>query len=81
MSKRRYYGLFSCDEWKSHSSMNLIGVFTLTKLRKLVKERVKKGDFEFGGERITEIDNMDFDSIDTMLTYGYIIELGINEEL
>lgn len=77
--KRQYYVLFTCDEWKSYASMSLVGVFTLTKLRKVVKRRIKKGDFEYGRD-IKEIDEIDGNEIDKLLTYGFIQSIELNEE-
>ena len=42
---RGYYALFSCDDWKSHSSFVLIGVFNQTELKKQVRKRVKNETF------------------------------------
>lgn len=78
--KRDYYVLSSCDEWKSYSSMKLVGVFTLKELKKVVKRKVKEGYFEFGRRNIMEIDNMDGSEIDSMITYGSITRINLNEE-
>ncbi len=76
--KRKYYELFSCDEWKSHASMSLVGVFNFTKLKRIIKDRVKKDKFEFGRD-IKEIDKMTWHEIEVALAYGYIQELELNE--
>ncbi len=79
--KNKYYALFSCDQWKSHSSMSLIGVFTLLKLRSAIRKRIKSKNFSFDGYDIKEIKNMSIHDLDIALQYGSIIELSINETL
>lgn len=78
--KRLHYILFSCDQWKSHSSKSLIGVFTAKELIRISKRKVKNGDFEFGQD-IKEIEAMSVQDINTALTYGHIEECQINEIL
>lgn len=78
--KRKYYALFSCNEWKERASMDLIGVFTENKIRQIIRKKIKKNDFEYGAD-IKEIQTGDIDHIDTLLKYGFIQELNINEEL
>lgn len=77
---RKYCALFSCDEWKSRDSMRLLGVFTLPKLKTLIRKKIKSGDFEFGRDT-KEIKEMFAHDLDIALTYGHIQELSINEEL
>lgn len=78
--KRKYYALFNCDEWKSTSSMSFVGVFNFKKLINLIKKRVRNGDYEFDNE-IKEIETMEWDEIETLLEYGHIQEVSINEVL
>lgn len=77
---REYYILFNCDEWKGYSSMRLVGVFNRTQLIKILKRRIKKGEYEFGRD-IKEIDNLSIQEIDASLVYGYIQETRLNEIL
>lgn len=77
--KREYYVLFSCDEWKSTSSMEFIGVFCEGKLRKILKKKIKKNEFELELD-IEQLDKGDIYTIDNCLTYGYIKKIYLNEE-
>jgi hypothetical protein len=77
--KRKYYVLLKCNEWKEYSSMRIVGVFTWKGLIKVIKKRVKAGDFEF--DNIKKIDQMIVNEIDNFLKYGHIIEVEINEEV
>ena len=77
---REYYALFSCNEWKNHSSMNLIGIFNGTQLLKVIKRRIKKGEFKFGRD-FKDLDVLDVHEIDSSLEYGFIQSLSLNEEI
>lgn len=78
--KREYFVLFTCDEWKGYSSMRLVGVFNLTKLRKVVKKMIKSDDFSCDGYDIKDIDVLGGSDINNMITYGFIQPIGLNEE-
>lgn len=79
--KKEYYVLFSCDKWKSYSSMRLMGVFSITELRKVVKKIIEKGDFEYEKSDVKEINKMTGSDISRVLKYGYVETVGLNEEL
>ncbi|WP_279145939.1 MULTISPECIES: hypothetical protein [Clostridium] len=74
-----YYALFSCDAWKSCSSMRLIGVFTLEKLKTVIKEKIKEKDFYFAC--LEKIDDIDISEINNSLAFGYIKKIKIDEEI
>jgi hypothetical protein len=78
--KRQYYALFSCDEWKSHSSYGFRGVFTLSKLKTQVRKGIRNKTFEYNGS-IRDIENMSVEEIHNQVTYLSITTLSINEEL
>lgn len=75
---REYYVLSSCDQWKSFSSMNFLGVFSRSELIKTIKRKVKKEDFNFHRE-LKELKNMTIRDIDSSLVYGYIQPIHLNE--
>ncbi len=76
-----YYALFSCNEWKDYASMRLIGVFTRAELNKQIREKIQKGDMEFDDDNIYSDDNLSAYDINTLLKYGHVQELSINEVL
>lgn len=48
---KNIYILSTCNEWKEWASRDIVLVTTsIRKLRKEIKQRVKKGDFEIGNE-------------------------------
>lgn len=79
---REYYALYTCDAWKTHSSMTLVGVFTKAKLISIIKKYVKESDprFEFESD-LKKIESMEINEIDNSLKYGYIQKIKINEIL
>lgn len=75
----QYFALFSCNEWKQRSSMAFLGVFTEQALRKKLAKEIKvKNMLIDKGINIDTCDTNDFNSI---LSYGFVQELQINEEL
>lgn len=78
--KRQYYALFTCDEWKSHSSYGFRGVFTIRELKKQVRKGLRNKTFEYDGS-IRDIENMSIEDIHNNVTYLSITALSINEEL
>lgn len=77
---RDYYVLFSCDEWKSYSSMKLIGIFNKNELVKVIKRRIKKRELHFNRD-IKEISKMSVEEIKVALEFGYIESLKLNQEI
>lgn len=77
--KRKYYVLLKCNEWKEYSSMRIVGVFTWKGFIRVIRKKVKAG--EFGFDDIEKIDQMSITQINTFLKYGHIIEVKINEEV
>lgn len=82
---RKYYVLCSCDSQKAYSSMTLMGVFTRSRLNKVISEQVKQGNFELEDNKkptISDIKQFCYASdLNNALTYAYIEEVEINEEL
>lgn len=79
LDKSKYFALFSCDEWKGHSSMRLIGVFTREGLNKQLNKEVEGGNMELSESDALE--ELSIKEIDNSLSYGFIQELSINEAL
>ena len=77
---QKYFVLFECDEWKSHESMRLCGVFTEKRMRELVEEKIEDGAMELQDVPKT-IAEMTPIELDIALVYGYIEEITIDEEL
>lgn len=75
----KLYTYFSCDEWKSHSSSRLIGVFTESKLREIILEDLENGDIELCD--IDDINSLSINDINNLIVYGMILEIEINERL
>lgn len=76
---KSYYALFRCDEWKSKSSMSLVGVFTQDRLISQLNKEIEEGDMEFG--RDGSLNALPIRDIESSLKYGFIQELSINEVL
>lgn len=79
-----FYALFTCDQWKSYSSMNLIGVFDRTHLNDIILNKVKEEIFELDDSvKLSQggIQQASIRDIDVALTYGFVQSLTINEEL
>lgn len=75
---REYYVLFSCDDWKSHSSMSLIGVFSRKKLEKTIRKFVKDGSMKFNRELKT-LPELSVHDIEVALEFGFIQSIHLNE--
>lgn len=76
-----YFALFSCDEWKSNSSMGLKGIFTREVLNSLISKELSDNNMEFDGESYSHYSELDIRTLNDALTYGYVQELSINEVL
>lgn len=78
-NKEKLYVLFSCNTWKEHSSMRLMGVFSENQLRKKIKKEVLANNFEIDDEiYLTE---GAIEKINDRLKYGYIESIYLNEEI
>lgn len=78
-NKEKLYVLFSCNTWKEHSSMGLMGVFSENQLRKKIKKEVLANNFEIDDEiYLTE---GAIEKINDRLKYGYIESIYLNEEI
>lgn len=75
---RNYYALFSCNDWKEHSSMSPIGVFNQSELLKVIKRKIKTREFRFKRD-VKEIGKLSIREIDTSLVSGYIQPIKLNE--
>ena len=79
LEPKGHFALFSCDDWKSHSSMSLVGVFTKDELINQLNKEIEVGDMEFGRDNSLEL--LSIRDIESSLKYGFIQELSINEVL
>lgn len=72
--------LFTCDEWKSKSSMNLVGIFLSEKKARIaIKSLIKNDVVGLEGYSISDVDDWEFDEIDNYVDYLYLYR-GYNEE-
>lgn len=81
----KHYALFQCNEHKEHASMRLVGVFTRARLSRVIAERVNHKEFEFNNDQKPKANDVAqfpyVADLNNALTYGYIEELDINEEI
>lgn len=77
--KNKYYILFSCDEWKSQSSMSLLGVFNRKGLLMKIRKELRNNGFETE-LKLKEIKDLETNELNNALDYAYIEEAEINEE-
>ena len=77
--EKRYFALFSCDEWKSYKSQRLIGVFDESNLKKIVAEKIKDRDFELNIDK--EVEESSIWDLKNCLEYAYIEEIKLNKEI
>lgn len=80
------YALFSCDEWKSSDSMRFVGVFNRSGLNKVLLDRLNRGEFELYDTAVPmslrELKSyVHVKDLSNELTYAYIQQVAINEEL
>jgi hypothetical protein len=89
--KRVYYALFTCNVWKEHDSMRLVGIFTEKRIKPQVKMMLKgELNIEFYEARNfsdkqeyrefwKEFETMNFNQITTAIPIIDIMEIKINE--
>jgi hypothetical protein len=67
--------------------MRFLGVFNRSGLNKIILKRVKEGDFEFDDGTTTPISlrelksYLNVEDLASKLTYAYIQQIAINEEI
>ena len=72
------YILFYCDEWKSFSSMEIVGLFSsVDTLKKRIKTEVKENNMEIMND--ADIDDLDYDELNTYLEYGFVDYYTVDE--
>lgn len=76
-----YYALFSCNEWKEHSSSGLIGVFTREGLNEQLKKEIRENSMEIYLDENESIDILSIQALNIALQYGYIEEITIDEAI
>lgn len=75
----RFFVYYSCDEWKMWDSMRLIGVFDEETLKQVIIRDLHKKDIELDDRDDDEIMNMDIQTINSLIKYGHIEEVHLNE--
>ena len=75
--KDLYYALFSCDVWKSRSSMIFKGVFTEEGLKEYLKYLTD--NLEMNLDQECSIDNLTPYELNNVIIYGYIEGISIDE--
>lgn len=70
---------FHCDQWKMADSLSLVGVFEENKLKEIIIEDIKNGDVELDGRDEEEIQKKDIRTIESLLVYGHIQPIKLNE--
>lgn len=73
------YLLFSCDELKSHNSMELIGLFNEKHLRAVIMFKVLENDFEL--EPDIDLSIAKIEEVNRSLKYAYIQKVELNKVL
>lgn len=72
------YILFYCDEWKSFSSMEIVGLFSsVDTLKKRIKTEIKENNMEIMND--ADIDDLDYDELNTYLEYGFVDYYTVDE--
>lgn len=74
-----YYIYNSCDQWKSHDSMRLVGIFDEENLKKVIIEDVKSKEIELDDRDEKEIEEMDIRTLNGLMTYGYVERIELNQ--
>ena len=73
----KMYVLFTCDVWKSKSSMSLIGVTSnYNKLKRQIKKMIKSGDIEMNDsdKKFNVKDYSTANDINNNVNYCYVEE-------
>lgn len=81
LKNEEFFALFTCDEYKSHNSLDLKGVMTKEFLIDFIKKNSNSEDSLFIFDNLEDIECMTIRDINTSLEFGYIEELYINEVL
>ncbi len=88
---RTYYALLTCNVWKEHDSMRLVGVFTEKRIKPQIKKMLKgEWNIEFYEARNfsdkqeyqefwKEFKTMDFNRLTTAIPIIDIVPIKINE--
>lgn len=77
----KYYIYYHCDQWKMNDSMNVVGVFTETKLKETLVEDLDKSEIKLDNRDVEEILEMDIRTINSLIEFGHIVEITLNERL
>ena len=86
--RRQIFIVHSCDIWKSRDSMRLeMATLSVPHLRHFISEKIKKGDYEYGDEKLSankqaalfrkdfaEKTASEIDSLLRYATYDYVID-------
>ena len=76
---KNIYILYSCNEWKNHSSMSLIMASTSeSKIRKEIKSQIKDGNMKYGAD-VKDLKQKELSYLNNCLKYGHIEIVGDGE--
>jgi len=69
---KNIYLLYSCNEWKNHSSINLIMASTSeSKIRKEIKSQIKEKNMEYDAD-VKDLKQEELSYLNNCLKYGHI---------
>ena len=72
---------FHCDEWKSHASMSLIGVYiNIRALIRSIKEELREDAQDYNG-KISLLPDIEISEINDRLHYGILEEIILNKKV
>jgi len=72
--------IYTCDEWKSSSSMTLKGIFTNNEaFLKAIRKLKKDNDIELDNGEITDLKEWPIRTINNNFIYLYVEEIELNE--
>lgn len=77
----KHFIYYHCNQWKMTDSMNVVGVFTEAKLKETIVEDLDKGEIKLDNRDVEEILEMDIRTINSLIEFGHIIEITLNERL
>lgn len=73
------FAYYHCDQWKMKDSMDLVGVFQEDKLKEAIIEDVKNETIKLDEREEEEIKTMDIRTLNSLIEFGHIQEVKLNE--
>lgn len=75
----KHFIYYHCDQWKMKNSMTVIGVFTEAKLKQIIVEDLRCQDIELDRKSDDEILDMSISTLNSLIQFGHIEEITLNE--